>query len=215
MQLLIISVCVQYLDFLKFCFNKNKESIQQHHYFIITDSKDISTQEFCYQNTINYFITDEFYKNGDTFNKGRAINIFLKQQNLINYEYEYILFLDSDCIINDITDPRADNVLNNFISIDNKDTQCLYSCGRRIYNTLHDYNNNRFVQGGCNHIGFFQLFHKSHIKDGIPEFRNASVYDCEFTKRFSCKKCLSCDVDHIGPIYMNWSGRHPHSKEWC
>jgi hypothetical protein len=214
MKLLIVSVCVNYLDFLSFCFNKNKDSIQQHYYCIITNTKDVATQDFCSQNHINCFATDEFYHNNQPFNKGRAMNFFFKEFNTAELDFEYVLLLDSDCIFDNITDSRGNNVINSFLDLPDKNSDCLYSCGRRIYNTISDYNNKNFIQGGCHHIGFFQLFHRSKLRDGLPEFRNASVYDCEFAKRFSCHKCLGCDVDHIGPIYTNWDGRNPTSNKW-
>jgi len=213
MKLLIVSICVNYVDFLSFCFQKNQESLNNHYYNIITDSKDSDTQKFCYENNINYFVTDAFYAKNHKFNKGRAMNDFFDTKKFPQ-DFEYVLLLDSDCIFNNVTDPRSNNVLDCFLNLTDKNQECLYSCGRRIYNTLKDYNNLKFIQGNCYHIGFFQLFHKSKLDLRIPEYRNASVYDCELSKKFTKHRCLPCDVDHIGPIYMNWDGRHPKSNKW-
>lgn len=218
MKILIVTVCVNYLDFLSFCFEKNQNSLQKHYYYIITDSKDTATQEFAKSNNINYFVTDQFYTDYHPFNKARAINTLFREKLINdNLDYEYILLLDSDCIIDNLTDPRGNNILETFISLQDKNTEALYSCGRRIYNTIEDYNRGRFTQGGCHHIGFFQLFHKSnlfHNNKYLFEFRNASFYDCELSKNFRHKFCLPTDVDHIGPIYLNWDGRHPQSQIW-
>lgn len=217
MKILIVTVCVNYSDFLKFCFEKNKNTLQNHYYYIVTDSKDVATIEFCKSENIHCFVTDEFYSNHCSFNKARAINTLFKSNYIEYTDFEYVLLLDADCIVGNITDPRADNIIDTFINLSDKDIGSLYSCGRRIYNTLNDYNSLKFIQGGCNHIGFFQLFHKSNLffnSKYLLEYRNASVYDCELAKTFRGKRCLPCDVDHIGPIYMNWDGRHPKSQIW-
>lgn len=220
MKILIITVCVNYLDYLSFCFEKNKKALSQH-YYIITDTKDTGTQNFCKDNGINYFITNAFYDNYCSFNKARAINTFFKQQqDLSDLDFEYILLLDADTIINNLTDPRAlgnKNLIDFFIDLPDKDENCIYGCGRRIFKNLDDYNSGRFIQDGCFQLGFFQLFHRSKMffnSEYLIEHRDASVYDCELVKKFNCKKCLALDTDHIGSIYMNWSGRHPQSQVW-
>jgi hypothetical protein len=213
MKILIVSICVNYLDYLSFCFEKNKEILLNNYYFIITTEKDTSTQEFCRQNDISYYITNEFYNNHNPFNKARALNFFFKNLPIKEDSYEYILLLDSDCIISNITDPRSTSIIDTFNQLSDKSNECLYGCGRRIYNTFDDYKNKKYIQEGCHIIGYFQLFHKSNLKN-FSESRNASVYDCMFADTFKQKKCLPCDVDHIGPIYMNWDGRHPESQIW-
>lgn len=213
MKILIISVCVDYLDYLSFCFEKNKEILLNNHYFIITTEKDTSTQKFCRQRNINCYITNEFYYNNNTFNKARALNSFFNDLSLKEDSYEYILLLDADCIIHNITDPRSTSIIDVFNQLSYKNNKCLYGCGRRIYNTFDDYINKKYIQEGCFNIGYFQLFHKSNLKNFF-EFRNASFYDCAFADTFKEKKCLACDVDHIGPICMNWDGRHPQSQVW-
>lgn len=213
MKILIISVCVDYLDYLSFCFEKNKKILLNNYYFIITAEKDTSTQEFCRQNGINCYVTNEFYNDYNPFNKARALNSFFKNLPLKEDSYEYILLLDSDCIIYNITDERSLSIIDTFTQLPDKNNECLYGCGRRIYNTFDDYKNKKYIQEGCFNIGYFQLFHKSNLKN-FSEFRNASVYDCMFANTFKQKKCLPCDVDHIGPVYMNWDGRHPQSQIW-
>lgn len=221
MQILIVSVCVNYLDYLKFTFEKNKLILADHHYYIVTDQKDIATVEFCKTQDINCFTTNAFYDNWCPFNKARAINTFFKQQqDLSDLNFEYILLLDADTIISNLTDPRASenkNLINFFIDLPHKDENCIYGCGRRIFKNLDDYNSGRFRQDGCFQLGFFQLFHRSKVffnSEYLMEYRNASVYDCELLKKFNCKKCLALDADHIGSPYMNWSGRHPQSQVW-
>jgi hypothetical protein len=221
MKILIITVCVNYIDYLSFCFEKNKELFKNHYYYIITDSKDVATKNFCQDNNIKYFITDEFYHENKPFNKARAINTLFRKDIIQTdkQDFEYILLLDADCIIDNVKDSRGNSPLESFINMNDKDKNinCLYGCGRRIYNNMSDYNNSIYAQGSCNFIGFFQLFHKSNLfynSQYLFEFKNASYYDCEFSNRFACRKCISPDVDHIGPIYNNWDGRHPNSFVW-
>ena len=219
MKILIITVCVNYIDYLSFCFEKNKELFKNHYYYIITDSKDIATQNFCKNNNIKHFITDEFYHENEPFNKARAINSLFRNNIIIteHQDFEYILLLDADCIIDNVKDSRGSSPIESFMNMSDRDPSYIYSCGRRIYNNMNNYNNGAYTQGFCNFIGFFQLFHKSNLFYNfryLHEFRNASYYDCEFSNRFAYRKCLSPDVDHIGPIYHNWDGRHPESLKW-
>lgn len=197
----IVTVCVNYLDFLEHSYLENKDVLQNHNYWIITSPEDSKTQKFCNLNNINYYITNEFYKNGNSFNKAAAINS-LFYSNTINHT-EWILLLDSDIVIKDVID-SAYNI--------NKDKKCLYSCGRKIYNTKGDYIDKIFIEEPCYFIGFFQLFHKDKILNSINnkflcEFRNSSVYDCQFADTFECKIDLEKYVDHLGPVAVNWDGR--------
>jgi hypothetical protein len=207
MNLTIVSVCINYLDFLEDTYPRNKEAFNGLNYWIITDSKDTKTQDYCRDNQINCYITDVFYKGGCPFNKGAAINEFFVKSGKLNIdEAEWILLLDSDIVVRQTIQEINDM---------EKDPDCLYNCGRRIYNTKSDYAAGNHTIGGCQHIGYFQLFHVNKIIDYIKnqngflfEFRNSSYYDCEFSGRFKCQKCLpSTDVDHLGPIYLNWDGR--------
>lgn len=102
MNIKTISVCVNYLDLLSYTWPLNKSEIQ--HYTIITDSKDIQTQEFCKKNNINLFITDAFYNDNHKFSKSSALNAYFKTLDI--YSTEWILLLDSDIVLN--------NALNTF-----------------------------------------------------------------------------------------------------
>jgi hypothetical protein len=208
MPFTIVTVCVNYLDFLEPAYEQNKLVLSNHYYWVITSSADFKTQEFCQKNNIKYYITDSFYKNGNPFNKGAAINsLFLESDQFkacLNNS-DWVLMIDSDIIVKSLLDIAWDF---------HKDKNCLYSCGRKIYNTKNDYLNKKYIQGGCHFLGYFQLFHKDTIlfytdrnQGFLYEFRNGSYYDCEFAKRFECQKCLPEDVDHIGPAYLNWDGR--------
>lgn len=199
----VATVCVNYLDYLEHSYLENKDALQNHNYWIITSPEDSKTQKFCSLNNINCHITNEFYKNGNSFNKAAAINS-LFYSNKININYiEWILLLDADIIIKD--------VMHKAYSI-NKDKNCLYSCGRKVYNTKNDYINKIFIKEPCYFIGFFQLFHKDKILNSINnnflyEFRNSSVYDCKFADTFKCKIDLGEYADHLGRIAVNWDGR--------
>lgn len=47
MAFTIVTVCVNYVDFLEYAYPENKEALQGHDYWIITSSQDSKTQEFC------------------------------------------------------------------------------------------------------------------------------------------------------------------------
>lgn len=237
MKLLIISVCVNYLDYLRFCFEKNKSTLLNHHYYIITDQNDTATAEFCKKQNINCFLTNEFYYKNSSFNKSRAINDFMltQQQVLGKLDFEYILLLDSDIIISNLIDDCKfanknyllsqnikfklpnQNLIESFISLKNKDENCLYGCGRKVFRDINDYNRKIFIRENCRYFGFFQLFHRSKMffnSEYLVDYCNAAVYDSELLKKFNCKKDLGIDAYHIGLPNMNWNGRHPQSQQW-
>lgn len=201
----IVTVCVNYLDFLSATYAENKDSLSGHDYWIITSSADTETQKFCTDNGINCHVTDVFYRSGNSFNKGAAINSLFLSDKINMSESEWILMLDADIIVKNLI-----HIAWHF----DKEVDCLYSCGRKIYNTKNDYINQNHSQGMCHFLGYFQLFHKKHVLEHLNkstgflyEFRNGSYYDCEFAKRFTCQKCLPEDAVHLGPIYLNWDGR--------
>lgn len=209
LNLLVVSVCVNYSDYLSLTWEKNKDILSQFDYWIITDHKDKQTEKFCLENKINLFKTDTFYQNGSSFNKGAALNDFFLSQDCRNLDW--ILLIDSDIILNDS--------INDFVSIIKEEKpgfkEKLYSCSRKVYKTKEDYLNGNFWWEVCHFIGYFQLFNKDAIIEKLQkkekvflEFSNSAVYDVEFSKLFDSKKVgLASDVCHLGMPCQNWNGR--------
>lgn len=218
MNLITISVCVDYYDLLSITYKKNKKYFNdKNHYHIITSTNDQNTQNFCKLNNITCFITDSFYQNKSCFNKGAAMNAFMRNLNENTKEINWILNLDSDIILNN----SLENFMNHMDNNSMYDQSKLYSCKRRIFRTQKDYVNNiYYIEKNCFFIGYFQLFHFSKLKPYFEnkksskkifyEHKNASKYDSKFRDQYWSvrhRKIIDGIVDHLGPTDTNWNGR--------
>jgi hypothetical protein len=207
----IISVCVNYLDYLGFTFKYNKTFINKN-LTIISDSKDSATHNFCNNNNIQLFISDDFYKNNSFFNKGAALNSYFRES--FDPSYSWILLLDSDIILNKTVINNINKIINNNLFINQ---ESLFCSSRKIYNTIADFEtNNLRSYEQCSGYGFFQLFSSIPIKQQLINKKNiffentdASEYDIRFAYTSGYFKNLYSlgVVDHIGPHGVNWKGR--------
>jgi len=232
----IVSVCVNYLDYLEYTFKYNKKFINKN-LTIISDSKDSATHNFCNNNNIQLFISDNFYQNNSSFNKGAALNSYFRES--FDPAYSWILLLDSDIILNKrVVNNINNNTINKLDGVAHEDLlkrnrsrlmgrrqhryvsikkEPIFSCSRKIYNTITDFeNNNIYNHEPCSGYGFFQLFASKEIKKQLINKNNiflentdASKYDIHFAYNSGYFKNLYClgTVDHIGPYGVNWKGR--------
>jgi hypothetical protein len=122
----LITVCKKYSDFLKITLPINKKYFDN--VLVITDQEDIETQELCKKENVNFVIYDGFNKMNAKFNFGGARNFGI--QNL-KY-YDWVVFLDSDIIIEDQNFRRI-------VDIDNIDINKFYGSYRRFIPTHKDY----------------------------------------------------------------------------
>ena len=95
MKVSVVSVCVNYADFLKISLPINKQIFSQ--MIIVTDSRDLKTQEVCKKEGVTCIVTDVFYEKGK-FNKYAGINEGLKY-----VKHDWILFLDADIVLDPLT----------------------------------------------------------------------------------------------------------------
>lgn len=215
MKLKTIIVSVEYLDFFAFSYNVNKHLIED--IIVITSNDDYLTQNFCKQHNISFHITDAFYSissrigNEDAyFNKAAAINDYLYSLPSLD-ELEWILFLDSDILLN------RDIITRIFSNEEQISPMNLYGAKRNTYKTIIDFQNNSYDKHDeCDYIGFFQLFHKNIILDDynnrqsiLCENIDASQSDLEFRDRYFSITNRHCfgSVDHLGESGINWRGR--------
>lgn len=101
-------------------------------------------------------------------------------------------------------------------------TECLFSCGREVYENKTDYEFNKFKRENCFFYGYFHLFHVNSILDTMKNKKNvfnhystAAEYDMDFSRKywaFLQKKTLNLSVHHLGPIGANWTGRK--TEKW-
>lgn len=212
----IITVCVDYISYFKDIFKHNSYLISND-FTIITAGNDLETQEFCKTNSINFYITDIFYKDNAKFNKGAALNeyfYYLWTNNKISTS-DWFLLLDSDIIIDNNID------LYTIINLAENYEKTLYSASRDIYQSYENYLlHNKLSHEKCQGFGFFQLFHCSSIIDLLLynnhqifyENADASKYDIVFAY-YNFNHIVCCGtVAHIGDIGQNWEGIAKNKK---
>lgn len=203
-----ITVCVEYDDFLQITLPRNLRHFTDT--LVVTSPEDQKTQALTKYLGCKCLVTDVFYRDGASFNKGAAME----------EGFDYLGREGWICVWD------ADIVMPVEWSF-NRNPSCLYSPARRIledptlftddldWKTLRNSTNiNEFA-------GYFQLFHSSALKK-LPwygtDWTHAGGCDSDFEQKFSMgNKCrTSFDVLHLGPEgieYLNtrigadWSGR--------
>lgn len=214
MNLLTVTTCVEYSDFLSICIPKNISSLKNWH--IITTNEDIYTQNLCNQYNLECFITNSFYKNGSLFNKGAALNdffLYMMNTNKID-DFDWILLLDSDIIVNDSIESFNKGLML---------SENIYSCRRIIFENQQNFIDNKgILEQAMNFIGYFQLFNKDIIikdlvekKEIFQESADASTYDENFRDKYwnyGFRNIIDGVVYHLGPTKRNWKGRK--TQKW-
>ena len=98
-----IIVCVNYADFLAHTLPHNKN--QFNNLVVVTDMNDKKTKELCEYYHVRCLQTDVFYENGDSFNKGAAINYGLQHLE----QKDWVIHIDADIYL----PPLTHNILEN------------------------------------------------------------------------------------------------------
>jgi hypothetical protein len=99
-----IIVCVNYSDFLAHTLPHNKTHFDN--LIVITDTKDIKTKQLCEFYHVNCIQTDIFYEDGNSFNKGAAINYGL---SLLENK-DWVMHLDADIYLPPLTRHILENI---------------------------------------------------------------------------------------------------------
>ena len=228
-----IIVCVNYSDFLAHTLPYNKTHFDN--LIVITDTKDKKTKELCDYYHVRCIQTDIFYENGDSFNKGAAINYGLSQLE----KKDWVIHLDADIYL----PPLTRNILENIPLEPHKiynadrlmcpsyekwmefinDPQKIQEGWVYVHLTtfpigvrLAEYNNKN---AGYEPIGYFQLWNPK----GSNVFDYPTQHDyCDRTDVLHCKKFVRKDrellpeivVIHleseglsVGSMGKNWKGR--------
>lgn len=208
-----VIISVNYSDILKISLEENQHIFDN--IVIVTSSKDKNTQNLCkkYKNC-KVVVTDCFYDNGSSFNKGKGINI--GYENLI-YK-DWVVNLDSDIVL-----------LKNFkqLFFNSKiDKEKLYWSKRIIFPEKKDWD--LFLSTGkCNPpkseedaIGFLQIFnYNSKVFRLLKKYNNNKPYfefscdasnsDLFFKNKWqpTMRKMLKIPCYHLGEYEKNWAGR--------
>lgn len=150
-----ITVCIGEvaLKFLKITLPQNIKFFDN--YIVITDSKDLATQEYCKDFSTTILITESFYSNGAIFNKGAVYN---EAFQILKFK-DWISILDCDIFIPDKL--GASLLKKDF------DTEYMYGCRRIVapkfydfnllFNTGNGYEDNLWTPFGIGY-GFHQMF---------------------------------------------------------
>lgn len=167
-----VTVCVDYADFLRETIPANRGHFD--HWLIITSPDDDNTLNLCRRHNLEVITTRDFYRDGDSFNKGRAIERGL---GMLAHT-DWILHLDADIALpGDFRDSLEDADL---------DPSCIYGADRLMIQSWEQWEkmkNEGFLRRGWHcvvgsngfrvgdrwadirygyvPIGYFQLWHRS------------------------------------------------------
>jgi len=85
-----VTVCVNYSDFLAETITQNRQHIDR--WIIVTSPDDHATLNLCHERNLEVVTTRDFYRGGDSFNKGRAVERGLA---MVSHR-DWLLHLDAD-----------------------------------------------------------------------------------------------------------------------
>ena len=204
MEIIAITVCVQYDDILERMLEQNAKFL--HTWFIVTSPDDTNTIRLIETSgigNIKLLLYTDFYKNKAKFNFGGA-RLFAQDHIDKLYSSANVLFLDGDIYL-------PDNFRENLPSVLEDDT--LYGSHRTYYWTLKGFNDEKESHAWKrpNFEGFFQLY-KQNEKYRYADSYNCSRCDDIFKGKFPKKIMLEIRVKHLGKNGEHWNGRK-HTNE--
>ena len=201
MDIIALTICVNYSDILKHLLEQNAKLLKT--WYIVTSPDDKETVKLIHESklpNVRVLFYTKFYLNAK-FNKGGAVRF---AQEFINgcYSNANVLILDADILLPSNFKEVLPAVLAN---------NTLYGVTRRTdYWTLHDFINktspHKYAPGDT-FPGFFQLY-KQNPKYLYKNSNNCAKCDDEFRELFANNKInLDISVDHLGQEGVNWNGR--------
>ena len=120
-----VSVCVNYSDFLAETAAQNRGMLDR--WIIVTSRTDEATVDLCHRLNLECIRTDDFFKDGSQFNKGRAIDRGL---GMLGHD-EWLLHIDADIALpTDFRESLLDADL---------DTECLYGADRHMLSSWEEW----------------------------------------------------------------------------
>ena len=226
-----VTVCVDYADIARYTLPALRRQVDR--LVVVTTPKDSATHELCHKLNLETLETDDFTRDGHSFNKGRAV-----ERGLALLAHDgWVLHVDSDIYLpDDLRESLNDAHLNE---------DAIYGCDRvnlmgydaftkwrdrgssrqwHVYQSTHgEQIGARWVDArfGYVPIGFFQLWHQSAAgRNGIrtrryPEWHSdAARADVKFALQWDRKHRVLLPeviVGHLesqpAPTGANWKGR--------
>ena len=234
MKLEAITVCVGYADFLKETIPFNLPHFDR--WVIVTHPTDTDTRELCRRYGIYCVLTDEIYRDGSEFNKGRAIIRGIDQLASDGW----VVHIDADIVLPHHTRLALDAA--------HLDEECLYGCDRVMVKSWeqwhklkysgylqHDYHCRiNFPTGysigarwatqeyGYCPIGYFQLWHGTtdlykgiHSRPYPARHNDAARGDVQHALQWDRRKrallpeliVVHLESDPNAKLGANWKGR--------
>lgn len=202
------TVCVNYSDYLEHVIDQNIEHINK--WYVVTTDNDVKTQKLCKKyNKIQIITTNAFYEDGADFNKGKGLNLAIKQFN----QDDWCLLIDADTILpsNIKSEIQKLDDIDGIYSYDRVFIKNKNNLTKRIKNTSKD--DEEVEIQGVPFNGYIQLYHPTSRFLKTPyyseQYKDASCSDHEFSKQwpFNEHKKFNGNAIHLGPSYTNWSGR--------
>ena len=121
-----IIAAVNYDDLLDITLTENKHNFDET--IIITDTKDIKTQQLTKKHNVKCFVTDIFYINNNKFNRGMAYNAVLSE---LKHELDWVLLMDADVVL-------EKDFKNLFFNL-NPEKEYFYGCRRYDVQTYEEW----------------------------------------------------------------------------
>ncbi len=227
-----VTVCVNYSDFLAETIAQNRQHLDR--WIIVTSPDDHATLNLCHERNLEVVTTRDFYRSGEPFNKGRAVERGLAMLS----HRDWLLHLDADIalpgdfresLVNADLDPEDIHGADRILVRGWDAWQKLKAAGhpRRGWNCIVStrehpigarWADSRF---GYVPIGFFQLWHESaDHRHGIrlrrypDNHQNAARADVKFALQWDRRhRTLLPEVfvAHLestaAAIGANWTGR--------
>jgi hypothetical protein len=200
---------------------------------VVTTPEDTATQKVCEYYNVECLKTNEFTKNGDSFNKAKGINVGLQWLS----KHDWVIHLDADIYL----PPLTRGILER-ISLDKNN---IYGIDRMMCPTFEDWNKfksspeplhtgwvyihptafpmgvriGEYMSEGYEPIGFFQLWNPnvSGVKSYPESHGGADRTDVQFAKMWSRKNRtlipeiigihLDSENSTVDQMGKNWNGR--------
>ncbi len=209
MEIIAITVSTNYEDYLRLIIQENLQFFKK--WYIVTDEKDLITQELCKPYDAIETILFKFQSGSKIFNKGGGIRK-AQQEAYKNCPNSLFLILDSDVCL---TTEMVECIKKTKIQED-----CIYGADRIMIPSIKDYFNqdhssfklstwqNKKVPSKIKWWnkpwGYFQLYKTPHL---YKDSTDAGKVDVHFSHCFSKNENLPIAVKHIGLPSLNWQGR--------
>lgn len=131
MRLSYLTVSVNYADYLGVATHHNRPHFDD--MWVVTTPQDAATQGVCIRERLTPVMTDAFYRNGATFNKGLALNEGLNA--LASTNPEWIAIMDADTFVG----PDFRTRIEELAATSKLDKDWMYGARRVLLPTWADY----------------------------------------------------------------------------